>query len=279
MKLAKRLALTAAALLIVAYVAAAVFFYVLQREFTFPRQRAKAAESPVARTPDTEVYRVATAAGAVEAWFLPPLRPAGRFPVLIFSHGNGEIIDQWIGEFDEFRRWGIGVLLVEYPGYGRSAGTPSEKSLQDALVKAYDVISARRDVDQARMAGYGFSLGGGAIGALARERPLAAIILQSTFTSLRIFAHRYAMPEFLIRDPFDTAAVLRGFPGPVLVLHGRNDEVVSWEEGRKLAVTAARGTLRLYDCGHRCRPTDPIPLAGDIHRFLIDNRVLPAVTE
>lgn len=275
MKTMRRLARFAALVLAIGYAAAAVFFYSLQREFTFPRQHEKAAESPVGRVPHAEAYRVAGMAGAVDAWFLPPLRQADRFPVLIFSHGNGELIDQWLGEFEEFRRWGLGVLLVEYPGYGRSEGAPSEKTIQDALVKAYDVIVGRPGVDKARIVGWGFSLGGGAVCALARERHLAALVLQSTFTSLRIFAHRYFMPEFLIRDPFDNAGALRDFPGPVLVLHGRNDEVVPYPEGQKLALAAARGTLRLYACGHRCWPPGPLPLVSDIRLFLQDNGILP----
>lgn len=266
-------------LLTLGYIAAAAFFYLMQREFTFPRQHEPVAESPISRVPDATAYRVAAASGTVDAWFLPPLRPADRHPVLIFSHGNGELIDQWLGEFDEFRRWGLGVLLVEYPGYGRSEGSPSESAIQAALVNAYDVIIGRQDVDQSRMVGYGFSLGGGAICALARERHLAALILQSTFTSLRIFAHRYVMPEFLIRDPFDNASALRRFPGPVLVLHGLSDEVIPWQEGQKLAMTAARGTLRLYACGHRCWQPDRVPLATDIRVFLSNSGILPPVAE
>jgi uncharacterized protein len=275
MKTMKRLALSAALVATIGYAAAAVFFYSMQREFTFPRQHVKVSESPVGRVPDAEAYRVAAAAGAVDAWFLPPFRRADGIPVLIFSHGNGELIDQWLGEFDEFRRWGLGVFLVEYPGYGRSEGAPSEKAVQDALVKAYDAIVHRRGVDKDRIVGWGFSLGGGAICALARERRLAALILQSTFTSLRIFAHRYFMPEFLIRDPFDNAEVLRGFPGPVLVLHGRNDDVIPYAEGRRLAMVAPRATLRLYECGHWCWPPVQLPLAKDIHQFLRDNGILP----
>jgi len=275
MKTAKRSALFAIVFLVIGYIAGAVFFYLMQREFTFPRQHEQVAESPLARVPDAEAYRVATDSGAVEAWFLPAFSRADRCPVMIFSHGNGELIDQWVGEFDELRRRGLGVLLVEYPGYGRSEGAPSEKAIQDALVKAYDLISNRPGVDKARMVGYGYSLGGGATCALARERQLAAIILKSTFTSLRIFAHRYFMPEFLIRDPFDNASVLRDYPGPVLVLHGRYDEVIPYNEGRTLAMTAARGTLRLYECGHRCWLPDKIPIVKDIHDFLSENGILP----
>ena len=170
---------------------------------------------------------------------------------------------------------------VGFPKTGAGAlYLPPSQKIKDLRPGVGDCMShPRRDVDQGRMVGYGFSLGGGAICALARERHLAALILQSTFTSLRIFAHRYVMPEFLIRDPFDNASALRRFPGPVLVLHGLADEVIPWQEGQKLAMTAARGTLRLYACGHRCWQPDRVPLATDIRVFLSNSGILPPVAE
>jgi hypothetical protein len=54
-------------------------------------------------------------------------------PVMNFGHGNGEVIDYWITAFDGFRERGIGVLLVEYPGYGRSTGSPSGVSIRAAV--------------------------------------------------------------------------------------------------------------------------------------------------
>jgi pimeloyl-ACP methyl ester carboxylesterase len=279
MKAAKRLILSAAIVLSLGYVAGAVFFYAMQREFVFPRQHEKFSEGLISRVPGAVAYRLDISSGAVDVWYLPPLSPTGRIPVVIFSHGNGEVIDEWLGKFDEFRQWGLGVLLVEYPGYGRSEGEPSETTVQEALVKAYDILIKRPDVDKARIVGYGFSLGGGAICDLARERHLAAMILQSTFTSLRIFAHRYFMPEFLIRYPFDNASALRNFQGPVLVLHGRKDEVIPYQQGQELVTFATRGTLRLYECGHRCWQASPIPLKRDIHMFLSENGILPPVKD
>ncbi len=278
MNILKRVALVAAILLAIVYGAAAIALYTMQREFVFPGQHTKLTDSPISSVPDASAYRVTTSSGASDAWFLPPLAPAGdRAPVLIFGHGNGEVIDQWLDGLDEFRRWGLGVFLVEYPGYGRSDGGPSELGIREAFVGAYDLLISRRDVDPERIVGYGQSLGGGAICALADKRPMNAMILQSTFTSLRGFAGRYFMPEFLIRDPFDNANVLRTFRGPVLVLHGRNDGLIPFAQGEELARIAAKGTFRLYECGHWCWLPDEVPLLADIHMFLRANGVLPAL--
>jgi pimeloyl-ACP methyl ester carboxylesterase len=121
-----------------------------------------------------EVMRISTSAGSVEALFLPAPgdASASQSPLVIFGHGNGEVIDYWVTALDGFRERGIGVLLVEYPGYGRSSGLPSEKSIRAVMDAAYDRIVTDRRVDRARIVGFGQSLGGGAICLLAKDRSL-----------------------------------------------------------------------------------------------------------
>jgi len=214
--------------------------------------------------------------GRVEAWYLPPLERTGPgpAPALIFAHGNGEIIDYWLGSLDGFRRLGMALMLVEYPGYGRSEGTPSESSITEAMVAAYDALTARPDVDPQRVVAYGQSLGGGATCALTRERPVAALIVQSTFTSLRVFARRYLMPAFLVRDTFDNLEAIRAYRGPVLVIHGRRDDLIPSEQGVALAKVAGKGLLRIYDCGHWCWYPDTLPFWADAKQFLVSNGIV-----
>jgi hypothetical protein len=71
--------------------------------------------------------------------------------VLLFAHGNGELIDHWPAEFDEPRSWGMAVLLVEYPGYGRSAGFPAQPTIAAAMAAAYDWIRTQPSLDANRI--------------------------------------------------------------------------------------------------------------------------------
>jgi uncharacterized protein len=160
-----------------------------------------------------ELSRISTALGDVDALFLPapPAVDAARQPVVIFGHGNGEVIDYWVTALNGFRQRGIGVLLVEYPGYGRSTGSPSEAAIRGVMDAAYDRIAADPRVDRTRILGFGQSLGGGAICLLAKDRSLRALILQSTFPSLDIFAAEYWAPAFLLRDHFDNLASVAHF--------------------------------------------------------------------
>jgi pimeloyl-ACP methyl ester carboxylesterase len=232
-----------------------------------------AAVAPV--PPGAELIHVSTAHGNVEAIFLPA-SPAieTRQPVVIFAHGNGEVIDDWVAVLDGFLQRGVGVLLVEYPGYGRSTGSPSEASIRGAMDAAYDHIAADPRVDRSRIFGFGQSLGGGAICLLAKDRSLRALILQSTFTSLDGFAAKYWAPAFLLRDHFDSLSTVTHFKGPVLIIHGRDDRLIPWAEGRRLAAASSHSTFKLYDCGHGCWDPERLPFWRDAVPFLVESGVL-----
>jgi fermentation-respiration switch protein FrsA (DUF1100 family) len=209
--------------------------------------------------------------GRSEAWLLPGVRPAGDAgPLLLYAHGNGELIDHWGGEFEAPRRAGLSVLLVEYPGYGRSSGRPSQTSVAAAMAAAYDWAVRQPGVDPQRIIGYGRSLGGGAACGLARERPVAALVLESTFTSVRDLARALGFPPLLVRDAFDNLAVVRRFAKPVLLLHGERDASIPPSHAALLHRAAPGSELHLLPCGHNdCRR--PWPL---VQRFLLAHGLL-----
>jgi pimeloyl-ACP methyl ester carboxylesterase len=255
-----------AALLYVVYLAG---LYFAQRSMSYPGARIRVSPEP-APAPGLERSVLKTPLGDVETLFLPAdPSPVGKpEPAVVFGHGNGEVVDYWVNELDGFRNRGIGVLLVEYPGYGRSSGSTSEASIRAAMSAAYDQLASDPRVDRSRIVGFGQSLGGGAVCLLARDRPLRALILQSTFPSAAIFASRFLAPPFLLRDRFDNEAALRQFPGPVLVIHGRADTLIPWQQGRRLASASSRATFRLYDCGHGCWDPDHLPFWRDVDSLL-----------
>jgi pimeloyl-ACP methyl ester carboxylesterase len=243
----------AATTLYVVYLTGLYFF---QTSLIYPGVRTSVAAEPPS-SPGMEVVHLSSAPGATEALFLPPaLPPAGPYPGMIFTHGNGEVVDFWVGSFDGFRERGIGVLLVEYPGYGRSNGVPSESNIRAVLSAAYDRLKTDPRIDASRIFGLGMSLGGGTICLLAKDRPLRALILLSTFPSLSEFAARYWAPVFLLRDRYDNVSALASFAGPVLVIHGREDRLIPWQWGQRLAASVKHATFRLYECGHGCWDPD-----------------------
>ena len=116
---------------------------------------------------------------------------------------------------------------------------------------AADPAAALPGVARARILGWGRPLGGGAVCALARERPLAALVLESTFTSMRAMAKElFGVPAFLVGDRFDNLDVVRGFAGPILQFHGEHDASIPLAHAHALHAAAARSELHVLPCGH-----------------------------
>ena len=259
--------LTAAVCIYAAYCA---LLFLAQRQVVFPRYMIPTPAAPDLKALGIEPLWLETSFGKVEAWYLPPAIAADAkpAPAVIFGHGNGELIDYWPNELGRFASLGVGLLLVEYPGYGRSAGSPSQDSISETFTLAYDLLATRKDVDPSHIVLFGRSLGGGAVCDLSLKRPSAALILMSCFKSVSAFAVRYLAPAFLIRDPFDNLAAVRRYPGPVLVIHGSFDEIVPFSHGRALHAEAHNAKMVVYEAGHNDCPPDWAIFWRDVEDFL-----------
>jgi hypothetical protein len=243
----------AAGALLALAIAAAWVVIALQKYLTFPRAHPSVEQPAAMAAAGGEAHWFDIDGARVEAWFLPA---AGRMPapVVIHAHGNGELIDIQTQSVAALRAAGIAVLLVEYPGYGRSTGYPSEASVTAAFVAAYDWAKRDARVDATSIIGYGRSLGGGAIAQLAARRPLAALVLESTFINLAEMVRDAGVPDWLVVNRFDTRTVLAGYPGPVLVLHGTHDGTFPVAHAHSLRAASPHATLHLEACGHNDCP-------------------------
>jgi uncharacterized protein len=239
----------------IAYVGYAMLVYLLQRQIVYPGRTIQVSGNPPA---GTVPITIVTAIGPGEALFMPPLmrKQGERRSLVIFFHGNGEVVDYLPEQVEGFRELGMGVLLVEYPGFGRSSGNPAESSITETAVAAYDAVLQREEVDPGRIVLFGRSLGGGAACALAARRPSAALILQSSFTSTRPFARSFLLPGFLVRDLFDNGAVVAAYRQPILLFHGSSDTIIPPEHSRELKRLAPHARLVEFPCGHNDFPPD-----------------------
>lgn len=131
-------------------------------------------------------------------------------------------------------------------------------------------MQAQRALDPQRVIAYGRSLGGAAAAILASQRRAAALILESSFTSVRAFARDFWLPEAAVLDPFDTLSLLGRYEGAVLVLHGSRDSIVPLQHAEALARAARFAELEVMPCGHNdCAAQWP-----RIRRFLVARGVI-----
>jgi fermentation-respiration switch protein FrsA (DUF1100 family) len=248
----------------------------LQRSVLFPRDLARPRPDAKRRVEGLVERWIDTPEGRVESWLVPAAgasaeRPA---PAVVFFHGNAETIDDQVPLAGAYARLGVIVLLPEYRGYGRSAGSPSEEAIVGDAARFLDDLLARPDVDRARVVFHGRSVGCGVALALARRRAPAALVLESPFRSVAAMAIRVGVPPFLVRDPFDNEAALEALDVPALLFHGRCDRVVPYEHSVALAAVAKRATLVTYDCDHNDLPPDEEAHWDRIASFLSEHGVL-----
>lgn len=190
----------------------------------------------------------------------PPLSffaaaPAPGMPVLVFFHGNGDIAASGFDPLAPYVARGYGAVVAEYPGYGGNAGRPTEPGL---------VRAGRATVRWAATTwpGHGLVLWGESLGTgvaiAARDAgPVAGLVLDSPFTSIREIARRRfpaAPVALLLRSPFDSLARLATGPAiPALVLVGGGDGIVPPDMGPRVAAgtRCAATVLRVFpDVAH-----------------------------
>ncbi len=195
--------------------------------------------------PSSEAVTFVTDDGlSLHGWFVPPLpRPRGgqaAYAVLVFN-GNAGNREMRVPLAEALADAGMAVLLFDYRGYGGNPGRPSERGLVADARAAVEYLARRQDVDPTRIVYFGESLGAAVAVALADERPPAALILRSPFTSLVDMAgvHYPFLPAgLLLKDRFSSIEKVGRLTSPLLVIVGENDSVVPVEQSRRLYETA-----------------------------------------
>ena len=214
-------------------------------------------------------------------WFLPAQggRPA---PAVLVCNGNGGNRALRAPLATALSRAGLSVLLFDYRGYGGNPGRPSEGGLAADARAAQAWLAARPEVDPDRIAYFGESLGAAVALRLAVERPPAALILRSPFTSLTDVGrlHYPWLPvKWLLSDRYGSAARVAQLSVPLLVIAGERDQIVPSALSRRLydAASAPKRFMLVPGADHNDAALLNGPQTVDeILRFLAQTAVLAA---
>lgn len=208
----------------------------------------------------------------VVAWHRPPASP-GAGPVMVFFHGNGENLETMRGSgiFTDLRRLAAPLLIVDYPGYGRSTGQPSETSLKLAAEAALEWARAR--YPDRGLVPCGWSLGAALAIHLAATSPSAVIglVAMSPWTRLSDVAELH-FPSFLVtmglREEYDSLTLARRIEQPALVIHGARDRIIPADQGRQIATNLSQARwVSIGGAGHNDLLSVP-QVWREIERFL-----------
>jgi len=187
------------------------------------------------------------------AWEIPP--PAGdTLPFwLLVLHGNaGNLATPGRPAHDrQLHDMGLGVLALDYRGYGESDGTPDEAGLYTDARAAYDHLRAA-GIPAERIILYGHSLGSGVAVELATTVAAAGLILEGAFTSVADLAgelYPWLPIHWMVRNRFESLERIGTVRMPILVIHGRADTVIPISHGRRLFAAAGEPKTLLEVAG------------------------------
>jgi uncharacterized protein len=240
-----------------------VAMYVGQDRLVFHPQPARA-ETASAFPGAASVFIQARDGTRLHAWHVK------GSPLVLYFGGNAEDVS-WTVNRAAQQAPGVGWLLVDYRGYGSSAGTPSEERLVSDAMEWYD--HARRELNAQAIVVFGRSLGSGVAVQLAAARALEAVILATPFDSLTNVA-RYHYPylpvSWILKHPFDSLARAPGIDAPLLCLVAERDEIIPLVHSRRL-FDAWQGPKRWVELGGaRHNSTDDVPAFWQaIREFLV----------
>ena len=237
-----------------------------------------------------EVWLSAADGVRLNAWWVPSYATrvitegglsatAGDVPTFLCFHGNAANI-AWRADVYRFLRdLPANVLAVEYRGYGRSEGSPSEAGIYRDAEAAYNYLVRERGIPPQRIIALGQSLGTAVAAELAARHEVGGVVLEAPFPSARALANRiyWFLPGlgWVIRSRFATTENLalanQKFGSPLLVIHCTRDPVIPFTFGKEVYERAPQPKSFLAiegECHEEATLVDPAGVRQALLQFL-----------
>jgi len=159
-----------------------------------------------------------------------------NFKTILFLHGNAGSLENRIHKLNHFKEMEINFLIIAWRGFSGNKGKPTENGLYEDARSAIRWLKLQ-GVDKENIILYGESLGTGVVTEIAQNENFAGIILESPFTSM-IDAGKDKYPflpvRFLLKDKYESDKKIKNIKSPILVMHGKIDNIVPFHMGKKI---------------------------------------------
>lgn len=193
----------------------------------------------------------------LHGWWIPAAQSDA--PVMLYFHHNAINIGANVSQALQFHELGYSIFLFDYRGFGQSeGGFPHEDQLYQDAQAVWHYLTQQRSISPGDIVIYGHSVGGAiAIDLAAKQPDAAALIVQSSFTSMRDMTKRFGLywllpVELLLTQQFESLAKMESVQMPVLVLTGTSDVQIPVAMGERLheAAPEAKRLVVIEGGGH-----------------------------
>jgi len=158
------------------------------------------------------------------------------YKTILFLHGNAGSLENRIHKINHFKDIKVNFLLIAWRGFNGNAGKPTEEGLYEDAKSAIRWLNSK-GIKENNIILYGESLGTGIVTEIAQYRNFAGIILESPFTSM-IDAGKDKYPflpiKLLLKDKYESNKKMKNINSPILVMHGKVDNLVPFHMGKKI---------------------------------------------
>jgi len=162
----------------------------------------------------------------LKSWFIE--KDLKKFKTILFFHGNAGNLFNRVYKLNELNKLDLNILIISWRGFSGNEGEPSEKNLYHDAKEAVKWLN-NRGVDNKNIILYGESLGTGVATELGKRNIFAGIILESPFTSIAKAAkiyYPYLPVNIILKDKYDSIEKIQKINTPVLIMHGKKDNIV-----------------------------------------------------
>ena len=158
------------------------------------------------------------------------------YKTILFLHGNAGSLENRIHKINHFKNMDVNFLIIAWRGFSGNKGKPTEKGLYEDARSAVKWLKLK-GIDEKNIIIYGESLGTGVAVEIAQNKNFAGIILESPFTSM-IDAGKDKYPflpvRLLLKDKYESKKKIKNIISPILIMHGKVDNIVSFNMGKKM---------------------------------------------
>ena len=219
--------------LLVAYIVIVVFVYFYQRKLLYHPSENNYQDAKIEFDYE-EIFIKVDDEIKLKSWIVK--KDFKKFKTLVLFHGNAGHLSNRIYKINELNKLNINILLISWRGFSGNKGSPTEKNLYQDAKAAIKWLNEQK-IENEQIILYGESLGSGVAVEIAKKNNFNGIILESPFTSIENSAkiyYPYLPVKLLLKDKYDSISKIKMINIPILIMHGKKDDVVPFAMGKEL---------------------------------------------